>query len=91
MLSDKYNSSSKQPSSQTRSPGWGYGLGGTSQAASDVSDPSFESLSPPQPLTPYAGVLHDVEETLCTETLLVIMLSGEEPMKTICWTARHYL
>ena len=59
VLSDKHNTSSKQAKTQPRGPGWGYGLGGsTTQTATDVSDPSWQSLSPPQPLTPYAGAAH---------------------------------
>ena len=44
---------------QPRGPGWGYGLGGSDVKAPTVSNPSFESLSPPQPLTPYAGTAHN--------------------------------
>ena len=89
VLSDKYNSNSnKQPKSQTREPGWGYGLGGTSQAAADVSCPSFESLSPPQPLTPYAGVTHGVTGTMCTGALLAIMLRDWEFLMNVFQSAQ---
>ena len=36
-------------------PGWGYGLGGPSQAVRDAGDPGFVVSSPPQPVTPFAG------------------------------------